>query len=102
MKHTALVLLEFRNCAPYVAKFESESPIDVDRVTDFYTENGGFNPEKDNISILDEVQTIDLDNIPNPVKMAYKNGVCPDCGEVIPDDIEDGGECVNCGHVFYK
>jgi hypothetical protein len=103
MKNTVLVLVEFRNLQPYVAKFESESPIDIDRVTDFYTEYGSFNPNKDVLTLLDNaLQSIDLDNPPNPVKMAYVNGICPDCGLVIPDDIEDGGECVNCGHVFYK
>lgn len=34
------------------------------------------------------------------VKDAYPDGVCPDCGEDIPDDVEDGEVCVNCGHTF--
>lgn len=34
------------------------------------------------------------------VKDAYPDGVCPDCGEDIPDDVEDGEECTNCGHTF--
>ena len=102
MKNTAFVLVEFRNCPPQVVKFESEFPIDVDRVIDFYEEHGGFNPSKDNITLLEEFNSIDLDNPPNAVKMSYANGECPDCGLVIPDDVVDGAECVNCGHVFYK
>jgi hypothetical protein len=38
----------------------------------------------------------------NIVKAQYDNGACPDCGESIPDDVVDGGECKNCGHVFWS
>lgn len=38
----------------------------------------------------------------NPVKNSYQYGICPDCGEEIPDDIAEGEECSNCGHVFYE
>ncbi len=38
----------------------------------------------------------------NKVKNSYEDGVCPDCQEDIPDDIVEGGECSNCGHVFYE
>jgi len=31
----------------------------------------------------------------------YEDGKCPDCGDNIPDTMVDGGECANCGHVFY-
>ena len=34
------------------------------------------------------------------VKDAYPYGECPDCHEPIPDNIVEGGECPNCGHVF--
>jgi len=34
------------------------------------------------------------------IKDNYDNGDCPDCGEIIPDDMITGGECKNCGHVF--
>jgi hypothetical protein len=30
----------------------------------------------------------------------YKGGLCPDCGDAIPEEAEDGEECENCGHVF--
>jgi hypothetical protein len=36
----------------------------------------------------------------NPVKDTYEHGECPDCGEPIPDTVQAGDECVNCGHVF--
>lgn len=37
----------------------------------------------------------------NPVYDAYSDGVCPDCGEEIPDNIEEGEDCTNCGHTFH-
>ena len=36
------------------------------------------------------------------IKDDYDNGECPDCYEDIPDDMVEGGECENCGHVFYS
>ena len=38
----------------------------------------------------------------NQIKEQYIDGECPDCGETIPDGIEDGDECPNCGHIFYE
>lgn len=37
------------------------------------------------------------------VKVAdsYVNGECPDCGETIPKDAQEGSNCENCGHVFW-
>ena len=35
------------------------------------------------------------------IKDGYPDGVCPDCGEEIPDDAMEGEECCNCGHVFW-
>lgn len=32
----------------------------------------------------------------------YENGVCPDCGEPITDEMVNGAECDNCGHIFYS
>lgn len=37
----------------------------------------------------------------NVIKDNYPGGVCPDCGELIPDDCLVGQACENCGHVFY-
>jgi len=36
----------------------------------------------------------------NPIKMSYDDGLCPDCNLEIPDDVVEGQECQNCGHVF--
>jgi len=32
----------------------------------------------------------------------YTDGICPDCNLPIPEDAENGSECVNCGHVFWR
>lgn len=34
------------------------------------------------------------------LKDFYEDGLCPDCGEPIPDDAVEGEACHNCGHVF--
>lgn len=36
------------------------------------------------------------------LKSEYPYGECPDCHEPIPDNIVDGEECPNCGHVFRR
>lgn len=36
------------------------------------------------------------------IKDNYPEGICPDCGTLIPDDSVDGTECKNCGHVFHS
>ena len=38
----------------------------------------------------------------NLIKDSYESGECPDCGENIPNDVSNGDECSNCGHVFYS
>ena len=42
----------------------------------------------------------DEDEDTNPIRDIYSNGMCPDCGEDIPVDAEEGGQCENCGHVW--
>ncbi|MFA5419530.1 MAG: hypothetical protein WC341_13850 [Bacteroidales bacterium] len=41
-----------------------------------------------------------LETARKKVKDDYENGVCPDCGEPIPDDAYYGGSCTNCNHVW--
>lgn len=38
----------------------------------------------------------------NEVKRAYDDGICPDCGEEIPDDVAEGDACKNCRYVFNR
>jgi len=36
----------------------------------------------------------------NAIKASYNNGECSDCGETIPDNVQEGEQCANCDHVF--
>ena len=36
------------------------------------------------------------------VRDAYPRGECPDCGDKIPARAVEGGDCANCGHVFFS
>ena len=36
------------------------------------------------------------------VRDSYPGGECPDCGQPIPAEANDGDECVNCGHIFFE
>ncbi len=35
-----------------------------------------------------------------PINLSYVGAECPQCGEPIDDDKEEGDECDGCGHVF--
>jgi len=61
MKYTQLVLVEFRNCAPFVYKFVSEKHITYDRVVQYFVDVDDFNQYRDNITFLDEFPEFDLD-----------------------------------------
>jgi len=43
-----------------------------------------------------------MDIFLNPIKLSYNDGICPDCGDEIPDDVVEGQGCTNCGHAFYE
>ena len=61
-KNTQLVLVEFRNCAPFLYRVVSEKPITIDSVARYFEETEGWNEERDSITFLDNVtQLIDLD-----------------------------------------
>ncbi len=32
----------------------------------------------------------------------YEDDCCPDCGQDIPREADDGDGCENCGHVFFE
>ena len=36
----------------------------------------------------------------NKIYNSYENGECPDCGEGIPKNVQEGDACKNCEHVF--
>ena len=61
MKNTQLVLVEFRNCAPFIYKAVSEKLITIDSVVQYFIDTEGFNEDRDNIMFLDDITQIDLD-----------------------------------------
>jgi hypothetical protein len=61
MKNTQLVLVECRNCAPYVYKVVSDKPITLNSVVRYFEETEGWNEDRDSITFIDEVTEIDLD-----------------------------------------
>jgi hypothetical protein len=40
------------------------------------------------------------EEISEKILNSYENWVCPDCLLPIPEDIQEGESCVDCGHVF--
>lgn len=60
--NSVLVLVEFRNCSPFVYRVVSDKTITLDSVVKYFVDTEGFNDERDSITILDEVTTINLDN----------------------------------------
>ncbi len=79
---------------------EGEAKLQIDLVPVCKPELNRNKPEaiyeqsKKNMSAIDEQLGI------NKVKNSYPDGVCPDCGEDIPDFVNEGEECSNCSHVF--
>ena len=61
MKNTQLVLVECRNCAPFVYRVVSEKTITIDSVVQYFIDTEGFNEDRDNIMFLDDITQIDLD-----------------------------------------
>jgi hypothetical protein len=51
------VLVEFKNCAPFVYEFISKDPITIERVAKYFEETEGFNEEQDSITFLDKDPT---------------------------------------------
>ena len=62
MNHSQLVLVEFRNCGPMVYRVVSDKPITMESVVKYFIDDWDFNEERDSLTILDEVTTINLDN----------------------------------------
>ncbi len=39
--------------------------------------------------------------ISDKILSQYDDQRCPDCNEEIPLTVQEGEECLNCGHVFW-
>jgi len=60
-KYTQLLLVEFRNCSPFVYKVVSDKPITIESVAQYFIDTEGFNEDRDNIMFIDDITQIDLD-----------------------------------------
>lgn len=63
MKNTQLVLVECRNCAPFVYRVVSDKPITIHNVARYFEETEGWNEERDSITFVDDITQIDLDQV---------------------------------------
>jgi hypothetical protein len=60
-----LVMVEFRNCSPFIYNVVSDKPITLDGVVEYFISTEDFNEERDSITFLDELTTINLDDLDN-------------------------------------
>ena len=58
--YNQLVLVEFRNCAPFLYKMVSDKPIKLDNVVQHFIDAEDFNDERDSITFVDEITEVKL------------------------------------------
>lgn len=75
-------------------------PLTEDVIKDVKTD-GGWNFDTGGslylIHLADESEMVASESI----LAQFKDHECPDCGELIPKDVQEGDECENCSHVFH-
>ena len=47
-----------------------------------------------------DTDTIDREIESYKIIRSYDEGLCPDCGVGIPNEVVQGQACFNCGHIF--
>ena len=55
-----LILVEFRNCSPFIYEIVSDKPITLDSVVKYFIDTEDFNDERDNITFVDSVTQIKI------------------------------------------
>jgi hypothetical protein len=55
------LLVEFRNTEPFIYDLESEQPITMDRIVEYFVKVEDWNEERDSLTLLDASTVIDLD-----------------------------------------
>tara|TARA_Y100000034_G_C6747727_1_gene332175 strand:+ start:474 stop:671 length:198 start_codon:yes stop_codon:yes gene_type:complete len=63
MIYSQLVLVEYRNVEPFVYHLESRDMIDIQNVAKYFTFHENFNEERDSITFIDYVSTINIDTL---------------------------------------
>jgi hypothetical protein len=62
---------------------------------------GGFLIDNDIISMYPNIESfLDTLSESDEIHACYKNGLCPECSEKIPENVTEGDFCQNCSHEF--
>ena len=61
-KHEQLVLVEFRNCSPYLCRLVSNKLITIDRVSHLLAASEGFDEQTDSITFIDDKSPTNMDD----------------------------------------
>jgi hypothetical protein len=59
-KFKQLVLVEYRNCAPFIYEMVSDKKITLAKVVRYFEKTEGWNENYDNITFVDEVSQIEI------------------------------------------
>jgi len=54
------VMVEFRNCAPFIYKIISKNKITLSKVVSYFKKTEDWSEERDNITLINEITTIRL------------------------------------------
>ena len=55
------LLVEFRNTEPFIYELESEQPITMDRIVEYFVKVEDWDEARDSLTLLDQSTIIDLD-----------------------------------------
>ena len=55
------LLVEFRNTEPFIYELESEQPITMDRIVEYFVKVEDWDENRDSLTLLDQSTIIDLD-----------------------------------------
>jgi hypothetical protein len=59
-QYKQLVLVEFRNCSPFIYNIISDEPISIDKVVQHFIDTEDFNEDRDSVTFIDEITKVKL------------------------------------------
>ena len=59
-QYKQLVLVEFRNCSPFLYEFVSYRAITLQKVVQHFIDTEDFNEQKDSITFVDEITKVTI------------------------------------------
>ena len=59
-QYKKLVLVEFRNCSPFIYNIISDKPITIDKVIQHFIDAEDFNEDRDSVTFVDEITEVKL------------------------------------------